>query len=114
MRGLTSALVALAVIGLGYWAYNQNIQTKHALREVERLQAGIAAERAHLARLRAEFAYHNRPDNLRELAELNFGTLGLFNMTPDQFGQVTHIPYPPFQPTELRQLSHTEPTEVMQ
>lgn len=105
MRGIASALTALAVIGLGYWAYNQNIQTKHALREVARLQADIAAEREHLARLRAEFAYHNRPDNLRELAELNFATLGLFNMTPDQFGEVTHIPYAPLETAEIHHLS---------
>ena len=94
MRGLLTVLAALAVIGLGYWAYHQNILTQHAIREVEQLQHDIGAERERLAVLRAEWAYLNRPDRLRELADLNFERLQLMPMTPEHFGDVHQIAYP--------------------
>ena len=94
MRGLASLLAALAVIGLGYWAYHQNILTQHSIREVEQLQRQIGVERERLSVLRAEWAYLNRPDRLRELADLNFERLGLMPMTPEHFGDVHQVVYP--------------------
>jgi hypothetical protein len=94
MRGFLTILTALAVIGLGYWAYHQTILTQQALREVDRLQRAIGAEHESLSVLRAEWAYLNRPDRLRELADFNFDRLGLMPLAPEQFGDVIEIPYP--------------------
>ncbi|MCU4652869.1 cell division protein FtsL [Roseibacterium sp. SDUM158016] len=104
MRGLPTILAALAVIGLGYWAYHQTILTQSAIREVERLQVSIGAERERLAVLRAEWAYLNRPDRLRELAEFNFDRLGLLPMVPEQFGLVAELPHPRPEPDPASQV----------
>lgn len=95
MRGFLTFLSALAVIALGYWAYHQNIQTQQAIREIDRLQRSIGGERERLGVLRAEWAYLNRPDRLRELADLNFDRLGLLPMTPDQFAIMDEIIWRP-------------------
>ena len=94
MRGVASFLAALAVVGLGYWAYHQNILTQHSIREVERLQQEIGAGRERLSVLRAEWAYLNRPDRLWELADLNFERLGLMPMTLEHFGDAHQVVYP--------------------
>jgi len=98
MRGFLTFLAAVVVIALGYWAYHQNIQTQQALREVERLQRGIVVERERLGVLRAEWAYLNRPDRLRELVDLNFDRLNLLPMTPDQFAVMDEVIWRPDTP----------------
>ncbi|MEX3014839.1 cell division protein FtsL [Gymnodinialimonas hymeniacidonis] len=98
---LTTLIAAIVVIGLGYWAYHQTIQTQMADRQVDRLQRQIAAEHERLGVLRAEWAYLNRPDRLRELAMFNFERLGLLPLAPDQFGDVAQIPFPPPEPEEV-------------
>ncbi|MEQ8366755.1 MAG: cell division protein FtsL [Roseicyclus sp.] len=100
MRGFASILGMLAVIGLGYWAYHQTILTQHAVREVERLQRDIGQERERLSILRAEWAYLNRPDRLRELADLNFERLGLMPLSAEQFSRAAQIPFPRPEPVE--------------
>lgn len=94
----TTLIAAILVVGLGYWAYHQTIQTQMADREVNRLHQQIANERERLGVLRAEWAYLNRPDRLRELARFNFERLGLLPLAPDQFGDVAQIPYPAPEP----------------
>lgn len=91
----TTFLAALAVIALGYWAYHQSIQTQLALREVARLQLAISEEHERLSVLNAEWAYLNRPDRLRELADFNYDRLNLLPLAPEQFGTAAQIPYPP-------------------
>ena len=108
MRSILTLLTACAVIGLAFWAYHENYKTQEALAESERLQRDIADARARLAVLRAEWAYLNRPDRLRELATLNFDKLGLLPFAPEQFGRVDQVPYPP----EERLLPVTNPVEV--
>ncbi len=103
MRGFLTFIAALAVVALGYWAYHQNIQTQQAIREIDQLQRQIGMERERLGVLRAEWAYLNRPDRLRELVNLNFDRLGLMPMTPDQFAVVDEIPWgqeTPIEPVE--------------
>ena len=62
------------------------------------LQRQIGKERETLAILRAEWAYLNRPSRLRDLADLNFGTLGLMPLMPHHFAGVEQIGYPQPEP----------------
>lgn len=94
MRSILFVLSALMVMGLAYWAYNQNYRTHNALKEAEELQREIGQMRETLNVLRAEWAYLNRPDRLRELARFNFDRLGLLPLTSNQFGNVAEIPFP--------------------
>ena len=94
MRGLIYAGLALAVIGLGFWAYRENYATQSSLREVRDLRAEIATTQARLDRLSAEWAYLNRPDRLRDLAELNFQRLELLPMRPEAFAGVEEVAMP--------------------
>ncbi len=94
MRGLIYALAALAIIALAYWAYNENYATQAALRRVDTLQQQIGDQREKLGVLRAEWAYLNRPDRLRELADLNYLTLGLMPLTSVHFGLTEQVAFP--------------------
>lgn len=94
MRAVLYVLSFLAVMGLAFWAYRENYATQHALKEVAQLQEEIATLRESLALTRAEWAYLNRPDRLRELSTINFDRLGLLPLEPAQFGQVTQVAYP--------------------
>ncbi|MFD3191140.1 cell division protein FtsL [Sedimentitalea sp. HM32M-2] len=94
MKGIAYALAALAVFGLAFWAYRENYATQRALSETQHLQRQIGAAQVRLSVLRAEWAYLNRPDRLRELAEINFNRLGLLPLRPDQYGRVDEISYP--------------------
>ena len=94
MRGFIHILAALAVMGLAFWAYQENYRTQEALREVRELHAEIGAAHERLGMLRAEWAYLNRPDRLNDLAELNFDRLGLIPLMPTGFGQIAQVRYP--------------------
>ncbi len=95
MRSVLFVLTTCAVIGLAFWAYRENYLTQQAVNATEQLQRDIGASRARLAVLRAEWAYLNRPARLRDLADLNFDTLGLMPMAPAQFGRVDQVAFPP-------------------
>jgi hypothetical protein len=84
----------LSVIGLAFWAYRENYETQAALSRVEDLQHQIGTTRERLGVLRAEWAYLNRPDRLRELADLNFERLGLMPLASEHFGRVDQVAYP--------------------
>ena len=94
MRPIIYVMGFLGLIGLGAWAYRENYATQDALGQVSDLQDEIALLRESLAVQRAEWAYLNRPDRLRELVTLNFDRLGLFPMEPTQFGAASDIAYP--------------------
>ncbi len=95
MRTILYLLPGVAVMSLAFWAYSENYETQEALGSVERLQSRIGSERETLAILRAEWAYLNRPERLRDLAEMNFDRLGLLPLTPDHFAPVSEVAYPP-------------------
>jgi hypothetical protein len=94
MRGLFYVLSAFAVIGLAIWAYDQNHRTQQATAEVHDLRREIRSLREALGVQRAEWAYLNRPERLRALAEMNFQRLGLMPLVATQFGQIDEIAYP--------------------
>jgi hypothetical protein len=94
MRSFLFLLTAVAVVGMAFWAYRENYATQRALSETTRLHSEIGRASARLAVLRAEWAYLNRPDRLRELAEINFNSLGLLPLRPDQFGRIDQVAYP--------------------
>lgn len=94
MRPVLYVLSFLALIALGFWAYRENYATQAALKEVEGLQRQISGLREALTVQRAEWAYLNRPDRLRELATANFDRLGLMPMEPSQFGTAAQVSYP--------------------
>ena len=88
-----SAIVMVVICAT--WAYRVNYTTQEAMNRVADLEAAIAAEREAIAVLDAEWAYLNRPDRLRALVAGNAATLGLVELTPDHFGDVAMIAYPP-------------------
>lgn len=94
MRPVFFVLSFIAVMGLAFWAYRENYATQAALRDMAALQDEIASLREALALQRAEWAYLNRPERLRELATLNFDRLGLLPLEPTQFGMAGQVSYP--------------------
>lgn len=98
MRSVLYILTALVVIGSAFWAYHENYKTQAALDRAEKLHYKIAQSRARLGMLRAEWAYLNRPDRLRELAVINYERLGLMVFSPTQFGRVDQVAYPRHDP----------------
>lgn len=94
MRGFLSVLAALVVISLAYWAYHQNYATQAAIQEVRSLNREIGDAHRRLTMLKAEWAYLNRPDRLRDLAELNYKRLQLLPLMPEAFGRVDQVTYP--------------------
>ncbi|APG46344.1 cell division protein FtsL [Phaeobacter porticola] len=95
MKSLLYVMASLAVLGLAFWAYRENYTTQQVLKETRGLQRQIGAVQVRLSVLRAEWAYLNRPDRLRELADLNFDRLNLLPLRPEQFGSVDEVAYPP-------------------
>lgn len=109
MRSLLYIVTALAVIGLAFWAYQENYQTQAEIAKTEQINREIGQARARLTVLRAEWAYLNRPDRLRDLADVNFDRLGLSALRPDQFGKVDQVAFP--RPPEP-ELIITNPVDV--
>jgi hypothetical protein len=98
MRVIIGLVLGGMVLGLAFWAYQENYRTRQALAEVRQIQREIGFLQEQQTVLRAEWAYLNRPDRLRALAALNFEKLGLLPMTPDHFGRLDQVAYPPQDP----------------
>ena len=77
VRSFIYTVTFASLVGLAFWAYQENIKTKNAIAHTEKLQKEIGIAGARLSILNAEWAYLNRPDRLTELVDLNFGRLQL-------------------------------------
>lgn len=95
MRPVLYVLTFICVMALAFWAYRENYATQQALKDTAALQDEIAALREALTLQRAEWAYLNRPERLRQLATLNFDRLELLPLLPEQLGAARDIAYPP-------------------
>ncbi|QQA44156.1 cell division protein FtsL [Pelagovum pacificum] len=100
MRMMLYLVTALGVIALAFWAYDQNYRTQAAIRDVRELHREIGTAHERLNVLKAEWAYLNRPDRLRDLTELNYSRLELLPLMPDGFGRIDEVnfPIPPLSP----------------
>jgi len=102
MRSFLYAFAAFAVIGLAYWAYNENYATQAAVRRVDALQSEIGGQREKLNILRAEWAYLNRPDRLRDLADINYNALQLMPLAAEHFGDTEQVAFPHIDLSDLK------------
>jgi hypothetical protein len=109
MRPFLFIISVLVLMSLSFWAYRENYATQRALKDVSNLNREIAALREALSQQNAEWAYLNRPSRLRDLAALNFDSLGLLPMEPGQFSSVDLVvfPLPPVAVPELGGLIDT-------
>lgn len=94
MRALIYAMAFLGLLGLGAWAYSENYDMRARESEVSGLQREIGMLRDAISTQKAEWAYLNRPDRLRELVNLNYERLELMAMEPAQLGSAKMIAYP--------------------
>lgn len=103
MRPFLFIMSVMVLMSLAFWAYRENYATQRALKDVSNLNREIAALREALSQQNAEWAYLNRPSRLRDLAALNFDSLGLLPMEPAQFSRVDQVafPLPPLAAPEL-------------
>lgn len=98
MRSVLYLLTTLAVMALAFWAYRENYRTQAQIDQMQAVQVEIAGLRENLGVLRAEWAYLNRPDRLRQLVDMNFERLRLAPVQANQFGSARNIDYPPPEP----------------
>ncbi len=94
MRQLGYLLAVIAVMGMAFWAYRENYRTQARIAEMSRVRGEISDLRERLGLLRAEWAYLNRPERLRELVDLNFERLLLIPLTPEQFVAIPQVAWP--------------------
>lgn len=94
MRSLLYLFTTLCVIALATWAYRETHMTQQAISQQRALERDVARLTEALRIQRAEWAYLNRPDRLRELVNVNFDRLPLIPMTADHFGEIGQIAYP--------------------
>lgn len=94
MRSLTYLGCVLVVMALAFWAYRENYATQASIGEMSQAQRQIAGLREELGVLRAEWAFLNRPDRLRQLVDLNFERLQLAPVESNQFLDIDRIDYP--------------------
>ena len=94
MRSLILVFMFGAVIGIAYWAYQENVKTKKQLTYAQELQTALGETRNRLSILRAEWAYQNRPRRLQHLADMNYDSLHLLPLRADHFSSVDLVVFP--------------------
>ncbi|KIT16830.1 cell division protein FtsL [Jannaschia aquimarina] len=94
MRPFLYASSILSVVALAFWAYGEGYKTRATARAVSHLSTEIGRRHEELAMLRAEWAYLNRPDRLRALAEMNFERLQLMPLASEHYALAEQVAYP--------------------
>ncbi len=111
MRSVLYLVTTLIVMGLAFWAYRENYRTQAAIGEMSDIQRQIGHLREELGVLRAEWAYLNRPERLRQLVNLNFDKLKLVPFGSDQFVDVGQVAFPTPKAPEPAPGAENAPTE---
>ena len=101
MRSIFFVLAGFMVMGLAFWSYQENYKTRDTISDVRQLHAQIGANHERLGMLKAEWAYLNRPERLRNLVDLNFEVLGLMPLSASHFGDADKVSYPPLDMDDL-------------
>ena len=91
MRSFVYILTFACLVGLAFWAYQENIKTKNVIAKTEQLQIEIGIARARLSILNAEWAYLKRPERVAELVDLNFDQLHLVPLRASNFSEIRNI-----------------------
>jgi hypothetical protein len=95
MRTLLVVSGACLVVLFATWTYRVNYSAQEAANRLADLRSTVAREREALSVLRAEWAFLNRPDRLSGLVEGRGADLGLAPISPEQFGEVANVAFPP-------------------
>ena len=111
MRSVFGLLTVVIVMGLAYWAYQENIKTQATIARTEQLQADIGAARSRLSVLRAEWAFLNRPDRLINLSNQYFTQLQLAPLRAENFGEIGQVDFPSDFKFDLRSIDAIEVAE---
>lgn len=106
MRSLLYLATVLVVMALAFWAYRENYRTQAVMNEMAEIQRVTAGLREDLGVLRAEWAWLNRPERLKQLVDLNFDRLKLVPLNSDQFVDASQVAYPEEKPA----LDPSDPT----
>ena len=88
MKSITYIAMTIVVIFLAFWAYQESYRAKSTLNLIKTVNKDINFAQEKLSVLRVEWAYLNRPDRLRALADLNFEKLKLIELNTKHFGDV--------------------------
>ena len=88
MKNFIYIFATIAVIFLAFWAYQESFQAKSALKNIKTINSNIKNSQEKLSVLRAEWAYLNRPDRLRALADMNFEKLMLIELNAKHFESI--------------------------
>ncbi len=91
MRSSLLALITMITLFLGFWAYQQNYETRKALKESQQVTQSIHEARERLNMLKAEWHYLNRPSRLKRLVNMNFQKLGLQVLRPQQIKTIDDL-----------------------
>ena len=110
MRPILFLFSFIAVLGLAFWAYRENYATQTQMKKMASVQDEIAALRDEIAMQKAEWAYLNRPNRLRDLAAMNFDRLGLMPMGPQQLGTAAQVIMPAPKPLVITGAVQTQGT----
>ena len=91
MKSITYILITISVISLAFWAYQESYRAKSTLNLIKTVNKDINFIQEKLSVLRVEWAYLNRPDRLRALADLNFEKLRLIELNTKHFDDLMKV-----------------------